>query len=1761
MIYCFDWHRMFNCWLVMTLNVVLLVWIEASGQTVTIDADGPANFSSLDTVLYSIQNGSGFDPETLLFVGDNQHIYTWSRYCDKKLGEIWFIGSEKDPAKFPIINNTSSSTYNFFNDNTVHFERVIITGTYTYDLGIGTQTHTFKQCIIRKVSSNYVFSIAGSAPGAKIFENCLITGNKTVFKLNYYGGMPVLSFVNCTFDSNSVISEITQFTSSFANVTIKNCIFSNNATIFPVTAVGDSLRAKTTYSLTSEDVTKYGTGCIRASDPLYGKSSSRSAPVDWRPQPASPARNIGTSTGAPTVDISDTIRIQDSTGRRDAGCWDIRDTIQPPGITKDLPSDTSIGIGKSIVFRITATGTEPLTYIWRKVGSSTILSSVDSLRIDTVKASDDSARYYCVVRNARDSAVSNTVRLHAVAPPVITEQPRELIQAYPGDTVVFSVKADGEGVSYVWKRNGNVISGATLVTYTLPVTSYADSGIFVCVVTNIAGTDSTKPIRLQVLPPAPKIIYRTSDTTLPQGGSVRLSVTVQGKAPLIYLWKKEGDTAVLSSADTLLLTSLKTTAGTVYRCIVSNGFGKDSVDIKVIVVTVTVYNPLSLKAIFVDPTRLLLTIGNYLALPSSESAGSFSDTVGVWYSTLTFPAPLVRTAINLIKIPLYQLKADGDDSYDTVIQYTSSPPDSCKSLYVAVSPFWKNPDTIPPAGSGQSVKVFMCSIDTLANKLTLDISYTRVSDSATFTIGNLSSINRDSLMYIILQYGMGKDVFSADSTIKIYPPELPPVPADKMSNTIRDPRFGGIEDTLTVRVFWRGILGNTSTPPAEKKIVIGKLRPANSAKLFVDSTTTDAIYFHWQFSGTTDFDSVRILWGREKIPLAADFDTVKFSSMIVKKNTTDTVIKGLLSNTCYWIGLQVAKESVWSVVTENSRDSAVTKSLYQASVPNRIRLLSSFFDTATNLIMLSWNIDTNGIGPVDELETGIVWAIEKPPADIVPKEGVGRIVSNLKVKDNSAGIDLGEELVFSTTYHFALLLRRKKDIGWAEATDSSRGIVNVPAESWQKVAYFIGKDTVTAFNGKVVLCKAGESNVSVIDTIRVFKPSSPPRGFIIVGLTGIDFVNDFSSDPINIGLRYIDKLPAGFYPSDIKMYQYNTRTGWNVIDDCKIDTTARIVSTIKRISEYSDPFILMIDTLRPIVSILSDTASPVLPFTNIVDTVNIDDNVSNSRVKVFYWRSDKEEYASEISYSCKAENYTLSVTVPASLVSDDYGVRPLLVVSDGRFRVTTDISRRVIRSMSSKSDDIVLRERKWTPLSTTTLLNEPSIEKVLDELATDGKWEYDSMRMRIFRWTDTASVRTSALTAGDTHWVEYRHDHRNLFELAPGRVIWVKTWKDISVKQGEGTTVSMRAPYKIILKSNNWTDIALPYKFNIRIGDILCETSPDTAVTDNIHIYKWEISGISGNIVSRQKHIPGIPFLDSSASSLASGIGADGVGTYTIFNASMKDIELKIPPLPEMYSSFTLIQGAARKRKEQSEWSIIVEASTDKGGITPVFCGFRPGKGVSFFPVAPSFSKQKVVVIDTLRNRAYGNMIYHEADKGGFIFPLQFVNEESEAAVFLYNITVPPNLPASYRIGIYDPITGSVDYNTNEKSVRVGGKSKSYRWLLVGDSSYMAAWSVRVKSELALLKVIPATCRGMMHIEFNLPYSDIEGVKIEIINQLGRLMSKKSFSRESLRPGLNKIDLAQRGLSPGTYIIRLEALNSKARPAGTRHRKILIISP
>lgn len=165
--------------------------------------------------------------------------------------------------------------------------------------------------------------------------------------------------------------------------------------------------------------------------------------------------------------------------------------------------------------------------------------------------------------------------------PVITADPVSQTVAV-GGTATFSVTATGSGLSYQWLKNGVVISGATLPSYTTGPVAPADSGDrYRCVVSNlvngVAGSVRSAEVVLSTSAPSPALPVITADPvrqTVTEGRTVATFIVAATGPGIKYQWQKNG-VDILGAMSSTYTTGLLPMAedGARYRCVVSNGAG------------------------------------------------------------------------------------------------------------------------------------------------------------------------------------------------------------------------------------------------------------------------------------------------------------------------------------------------------------------------------------------------------------------------------------------------------------------------------------------------------------------------------------------------------------------------------------------------------------------------------------------------------------------------------------------------------------------------------------------------------------------------------------------------------------------------------------------------------------------------------------------------------------------------------------------------------------------------------------------------------------------------------------------------------------------------------------------------------------------------------------------------------------------------------------------------------------------------------------
>lgn len=157
-------------------------------------------------------------------------------------------------------------------------------------------------------------------------------------------------------------------------------------------------------------------------------------------------------------------------------------------------------------------------------------------------------------------------------PPTITAQPSGATNVV-GGSVSFSVAASGAtNFTYQWRKDGNLISGATDATYTIDSLKVTDAGSYMVQVANIIGSANSSSAVLKVNIPA-TIKTQPASARVYYGVAAKLSVVAAGTAPFTYQWRLDGTNIPGATNASHTFTAIPIDAGLRYSVTVSNAFG------------------------------------------------------------------------------------------------------------------------------------------------------------------------------------------------------------------------------------------------------------------------------------------------------------------------------------------------------------------------------------------------------------------------------------------------------------------------------------------------------------------------------------------------------------------------------------------------------------------------------------------------------------------------------------------------------------------------------------------------------------------------------------------------------------------------------------------------------------------------------------------------------------------------------------------------------------------------------------------------------------------------------------------------------------------------------------------------------------------------------------------------------------------------------------------------------------------------------------
>ena len=1419
--------------------------------------------------------------------------------------------------------------------------------------------------------------------------------------------------------------------------------------------------------------------------------------------------------------------------------------VTPPPIINTQPASIAVLHGSSASFTIAATGTPTLTYIWIKNSADTIRAATgNTLTISSVQKTDDLSRFRCVVKNSGGPVTSNPCTLRVVSAG-FSARPTSGNDTL---TVNFIDSSTGGAAVYKWKfGDGDSLSAASPSHFYSGVGKYSVTQII-----SVAGiVDSLRIADCITINYSKPVVLFFADTFYAVD-TLTVHFTDSSKGKITSRKWDFGDSGTSASDSTKVTHTYKAPGSYTVKLILTGPGGTDSlVRADYIKVRSKSDYQVFIKASKLSSDSVIISIYNFSTITTSKNTPfpPYADTLGLWFKRGAIPTKSSDSL--LYKYSVIDMQTKGQIPFIDTVRVPRSPPADSVFYGFNTSAFWANdPMTTFKASDGDLV--FMRDTVRPVNKLRISGAYLGVDTFAIYcdSILSLDSLAIDS---VAIWYGFKDSIDFSDAGHTKWL-SLPAAIAGVSHDRFTIKRQATILNGDTVRIYCaaqvvaknrlRSIIRSAS-------FIAGRPHPDNPIRLFAKAISPTVIQLTWKEKSTGEIviDSIIIWKGMRPVPLVFDSLPSEFSALRPSVGDTIAISDGLNEKTRYYFGARIYSGGLWSFITESSSATDSTPEIQIADRPNNtVKMTKLSFDMSLNKIVAGWEIDSIDTNK----EIGITYSTLSFAADtlMLPNQ----VVRVTKAADSK--IVAIPKLAFDSTYYVSLWLR-KRDGKWAYPDSQSQRSLKMPSDvSWQIVRYFVKyPDTVITFNGKLMLANDSGDTIPTTDTVKYQEvPIALAKGFVPVS-SGFYFALHQASAPFHIGIMYSkDSIPAHYTAADIRIY-YEKAGELFVLKNTIIDTVKNMAWAL--VGDVSYPLIALIDTIPLTVEVLSHTGDPVTSGRAIVDTFLIRDNCANSGFFYNYGKGDNSRAVSEPG-EVQLTQAPVIKTIDASFVNQENGVRALFTASDGPHTVTKNVSRQVIRD--STSDIVSVPAGKWYPLQTTAQLDSPGVKHALKDLYVQGKWHYNNAVFRLFRWCAySGNVKDSV------KWVEYSDTTEWIFNFDPCHLLWIKTRKDVTLHIGKGITTSLKRGYTIIAAAKTWTDVALPYGFDIRIGDVIDSTNAANSGQhwgDSLYYYYWQTDQAT-QYRSQLLYLAQFEKAGQSVSNKTDSLSKN-VGGFTIYNPLDTPVTLSIPPIPASMSGFRPAKKPGKKSQQSSGWAVRIAGKTESGMLlSDVYCGYSEGKpDMHYYPTPAFFSEIGIRVCDSLKHQ-HGHALARGTwnKESGVVFPLAFSNPSENPERIDYTVENLQNLPKSVKAFIIDYSTGKCENALQPTVVTLAKGETRYRHLAIGTDEYLKKVQREMQLfHLSLVAAFPNPFSHALKIRYTLPFAGVSAVRFTIIDLMGRLVWEKSIPcaysigmQEYMWVGVSS---GRRPVVSGIYILRMTAFDEENKSVGSFKKKI-----
>jgi hypothetical protein len=391
--------------------------------------------------------------------------------------------------------------------------------------------------------------------------------------------------------------------------------------------------------------------------------------------------------------------------------------LNPPEIVSH-PVGVGVTTGQGFSLEVAASGSEPLSYQWRKDGVAIEGATEATYSVGSAQLSD-TGPYDCVVSNGAGEVISNVAVVNVTAaaqPPAVTEDPADAT-VNEGDDVVVSATVTGTGpLSYQWRKDGVDIEGATGASLTLEEIQLSDAGSYTVFVSNAQGSTESGAGTLTVNPViAPTITQAPAAVTVTEGEAVSLSVSASGTEPFSYQWRRNGLPVAGATEASLELTDTDPADSGSYDVVVSNYKGS----VTSAAATVTVNPIIIAPAITMAPQSVAVTEGQ----PVELSVGA-SGTAPFTYQWRQDGVEIAGAVSATLSINAAGLSSAGD--YDVVVSNASGSATSAAATVTVYPLPTVDPLLIQVDGRVQEVQITVTAVPQVSWTASEDADWLRI---------------------------------------------------------------------------------------------------------------------------------------------------------------------------------------------------------------------------------------------------------------------------------------------------------------------------------------------------------------------------------------------------------------------------------------------------------------------------------------------------------------------------------------------------------------------------------------------------------------------------------------------------------------------------------------------------------------------------------------------------------------------------------------------------------------------------------------------------------------------------------------------------------------------------------------------------------------------------------------------------------------------------------------------------------------------------